>query len=61
VAPELRAAILQRGFRADSRGEGQGLGLSVAADIAASYRGTLSIQGSELGGALIRVQFAQPV
>ncbi|PLW82039.1 two-component sensor histidine kinase [Kineobactrum sediminis] len=60
VAPALRAAILERGFRADSRGGGHGLGLSVAADIAASYQGRLSIDSSELGGALIRVQFAQP-
>lgn len=58
VAPALRAAILQRGFRADSRGEGQGLGLSVAADIAASYSGSLSIDSDGLAGARVRLRFA---
>ncbi len=58
VAPALRAAILQRGFRADSRGEGQGIGLSVAADIAASYSGSLSIDSGGLAGARVRLRFA---
>lgn len=58
VAPALRAAILQRGFRADSRGEGQGLGLSVAVDIAASYSGSLSIDSDGLSGARVRLRFA---
>lgn len=58
VAPALRAAILQRGFRADSRGEGQGLGLSVAADIAASYAGSLTIDSDGLAGARVRLRFA---
>lgn len=58
VAPALRAAILQRGFRADSRGEGQGLGLSVAADIAASYCGSLSIDSDGSAGARVRLRFA---
>ncbi len=58
VAPALRAAILQRGFRADSRGEGQGLGLSVAVDIAASYCGSLSIDSDGPAGARVRLRFA---
>lgn len=58
VAPALRRAILQRGFRADSRGEGQGIGLSVTGDIAASYRGSLAIDSDGYGGARVRLSFA---
>lgn len=58
VAPALRAAILQRGFRADSRGEGQGLGLSVAVDIAASYCGSLTIDSDGPAGVRVRLRFA---
>lgn len=58
IPARLRRAILQRGVRADSRGDGQGIGLSVAADIAASYGGALCIDDSELGGARVRLHFA---
>ncbi|WP_027948986.1 ATP-binding protein [Haliea salexigens] len=57
VAPALCRAILQRGFRADSRGEGQGIGLSVTADIAASYQGGLTIDSAGQGGARVRLRF----
>ncbi len=50
-----RDAVLQRGMRLDSRREGQGLGLAVAADIAASYGGSLVLEDADLGGLCVRV------
>lgn len=58
IPEQLRDVIVRRGVRADSRREGQGLGLSVAVDIAASYRGSLSIEPSELGGARLCLRFS---
>ena len=46
-----RATIIQRGVRLDSSGEGQGLGLSIVADIVNNYQGQLTIEDSDLGGA----------
>jgi len=57
IPQHLRDVILARGVRADSVAAGQGIGLAVAADIAASYNGSLVIGDSELGGARISVQF----
>ena len=51
----LAEAVLERGARADSLREGQGIGLAVAADIARSYGGRIGIAKSELGGALVEV------
>ncbi len=45
-----RAAILKRGVRLDSRAEGQGIGLSIVVDIIESYKGTIEIRDSSLGG-----------
>lgn len=57
IPQHLRDVILARGVRADSVSPGQGIGLAVAADIAASYNGSLVIRDSELGGAGISVRF----
>lgn len=52
IAPALRDAVRQRGTRADTHSPGQGIGLAVAGDIAASYGGRLQIgQSAQLGGA----------
>jgi two-component system sensor histidine kinase PhoQ len=54
----LRQAILQRGVRADTRSVGHGIGLAVAADIAASYGGSLQVLDSALGGACLQLEFS---
>jgi len=51
-----RAHVLERGVRADESVAGQGIGLSVAREIAAAYSGTLEIGESRLGGARICVK-----
>jgi len=56
ISPELRDALLTRGTRADSRQEGQGIGLAVVKDIVAAQRGELSLGDSELGGARVELR-----
>jgi two-component system sensor histidine kinase PhoQ len=51
-----RARVLERGARADESVAGQGIGLAVAREIAASYGGTLEIGASRLGGARVSVR-----
>jgi len=51
IAPELQSGILQRGARADTAQMGQGIGLSMAAEIISGYGGSLSVGSSHLGGA----------
>jgi len=53
IAPAERARVLERGVRADESVAGQGIGLSVAREIAAAYSGTLEIGESRLGGARV--------
>ncbi|MES9923214.1 MAG: ATP-binding protein [Candidatus Thiodiazotropha endolucinida] len=49
-------SVLQRGHRADQQLPGQGIGLSVAADIVAAYGGRIEIGVAEqLGGAAVQV------
>jgi len=58
VPEDRHDVILQRGVRADSRTPGQGLGLAVVLDIIEHYDGTLTIDDSDLGGALFRITLA---
>lgn len=58
IPTALRERILQRGARADNSAPGQGIGLAVAMDIAASYGGSIHVGQSPLGGAQISVTFA---
>ena len=53
IPPSERSRVLERGARADESVAGQGIGLSVARDIAAAYSGTLEIGESRLGGARV--------
>ncbi|HEX9706341.1 MAG TPA: ATP-binding protein [Steroidobacteraceae bacterium] len=53
IPPAERLRVLERGARADESVAGQGIGLSVAREIAAAYSGTLEIGESRLGGARI--------
>ncbi len=55
--PEGReAALLERGRRLDESKPGQGIGLGVVAELAEAYRGTVSLERSELGGARVTVR-----
>lgn len=51
--------LLERGVRADSSREGQGLGLSVAAEIVHSYNGEIELTESEMGGGRVLVRIPQ--
>jgi two-component system sensor histidine kinase PhoQ len=57
--PPDAAALLQRGVRADSRVEGQGIGLAVVAEIVRAYEGEVRLERSALGGA--RVSLGLPL
>lgn len=57
IPENQRHAVLQRGARADTRHQGQGIGLSVAQDILNSYQAQLHIDNSGLGGAKIHIEF----
>ncbi len=56
IEPAERAHVLERGVRADESVAGQGIGLSVAREIAAAYAGTIEIGESRLGGARVCVR-----
>jgi len=53
---ELREQLLDRGVRADTRQDGQGIGLAVARELCESYGGELSLAGSPLGGARVSIE-----
>ncbi|MBT5221098.1 MAG: GHKL domain-containing protein [Woeseia sp.] len=55
IPEEARAPLLERGMRLDESAPGQGIGLAVVTDVAASYGGTVTISDSTLGGAKISV------
>jgi two-component system sensor histidine kinase PhoQ len=55
IPEDAREALLQRGMRLDENAPGQGIGLAVVTDIAASYGGNVKISDSSLGGAKIAV------
>lgn len=48
--PALRAAVLQRGVRADESGPGSGLGLAIVRNLVELYGGTIALSASPLGG-----------
>jgi two-component system sensor histidine kinase PhoQ len=48
--------LLKRGERADTSKPGQGIGLSVVADIVSSYRGSIDLAHSPLGGLSVNIQ-----
>lgn len=53
ISPELRDALVGRGARADSRHEGQGIGLAIVQDIVSAQEGQLTLGESDLGGARV--------
>ncbi|MDP6416397.1 MAG: ATP-binding protein, partial [Gammaproteobacteria bacterium] len=58
IPEEQQEFVLQRGARADTLVQGQGIGLAVVTDIISSYGGEITVGSSELGGARIRIIFA---
>jgi two-component system sensor histidine kinase PhoQ len=56
--PEDAEKLLLRGARADSRREGQGIGLSVAAEIVEACNGRLALGRSNAGGGRVALSFA---
>lgn len=55
IPDDARDALLERGMRLDESAPGQGIGLAIVTDIAASYGGSVKISSSSLGGAKIAV------
>lgn len=53
--PENRAALLQRGVRADDRVPGQGIGLATVADVVQLNDGSIELIDGAGGGAVVRV------
>ncbi|HET7313337.1 ATP-binding protein [Salinisphaera sp.] len=51
--------LLERGVRADSTREGQGLGLAVAAEIVHAYNGKIELTTSDMGGGRVRVRITE--
>ena len=60
ISEEKQEFVLQRGARADTLVQGQGIGLAVVTDIVSSYDGTIGGGGSDLGGAKITMRFSSP-
>ncbi|MEE3649421.1 MULTISPECIES: two-component system sensor histidine kinase PhoQ [unclassified Brenneria] len=59
IPESKRALIFQRGQRADRLRPGQGIGLSVAAEIIEQYQGEIIISDSVLGGARVEAIFSR--
>lgn len=53
---EARQAVLQRGQRLDESTPGSGLGLSIVAELASAYGGTLTLGDSRLGGLKVELE-----
>ena len=55
LTPEQRAQGIKRGRRLDESKPGSGLGHSIVADLAQSYRGRFTLEASDLGGLSARL------
>ena len=62
VDASLRAAVLQRGVRADEAAPGTGLGLAIVRDLAQLYGGSIQLRDADAGGlrAVLTLPAAQP-
>lgn len=56
LPPETRADVIKRGRRFDESKPGSGLGLSIVADLAALYGGSLALDVAEIGGLRVRLR-----
>jgi two-component system sensor histidine kinase PhoQ len=57
IPVDERTRVLDRGARLDERVSGQGIGLSVVRELAQLSGGTIRVDDSPLGGALIEICF----
>ena len=57
---DQRAQGIKRGRRLDESKPGSGLGHSIVADLAQSYRGHFSLEESDLGGLSARLDLPAP-
>ena len=55
LSEKQRSIIGERGVRLDESKPGSGLGLSIVGDVARSYRGTMRLEVSGLGGLLVEL------
>jgi signal transduction histidine kinase len=55
LAAAMRAAVLQRGVRADEAAPGSGFGLAIVREIAEVYGGSIVLEASPLGGLRARL------
>ncbi|MEW6732329.1 MAG: sensor histidine kinase [Acidobacteriota bacterium] len=55
IEPSMREVVLQRGIRADEAAQGSGLGLAIVRDLVEIHGGSISLEGSSLGGACARL------
>ena len=55
LAPELRAAVLQRGVRGDEAAPGSGFGLAIVRDLGELYTGSIALEASPMGGLRARL------
>ena len=56
LAASMRQAVLQRGVRADQAAPGSGFGLAIVRDLAELYGGSITLDGSPLGGLRARLR-----
>ena len=57
IPEDKRQLLIERGRRLDSYESGQGIGMSVVADLVSAYEGQLHISNGMLGGAVITLEF----
>lgn len=53
---DARERLLERGVRADTRREGQGIGLAVTAEIVRAYNGDIHLERADDGGGRVRLR-----
>ncbi len=58
LSPAERAQVAQRGRRLDETKPGSGLGLSIVSELAALYRGSLTLGTAPIGG--LRAELVLP-
>jgi signal transduction histidine kinase len=56
LAPDQREEVFKRGARLDESAPGSGLGLSIVEELVRAYGGTISLDQSEHGGLLVRIE-----
>jgi signal transduction histidine kinase len=60
LAPSLRAAVLERGVRADEAAAGSGFGLAIVRELAELYGGSIALDTSPMGGLRAALRLPAP-